>query len=193
MLVRTRRTDTVRRAFAHYWEGDVDAVVALYHQGIELWTPGLMGRPATSVAGVAALRAYLGGLVADGMNHGVDGLEVVEFEGRVLASGRLAAPAGNDLHWTFEFADDRIRRIRLREEIGWAALGDREFALAQVADVPTGGAVTLRLGDGRALTAPVDADLAELVAPQTPALVYFDADGLAGWYLPDHQRGVALR
>ena len=179
-------------AFARYREGDVDSVVALYHPRIELRALSLMGRPPESLRGTASVRAFLRDRVAQGMNPEVEGLEVVEVDGRVLAAGRLAPPASIRMHWTFEFEDELIRRIQVREDAGWAAMGDREFVLAQVADTPARGTVPLRLGEGRSLSAPIDDDLVDLAVPQAPVLVYFDQDGLAGWYLPDHQRGMVL-
>ena len=170
MLVHTRQTDTVRRAFEAYWAGDIDAVVALYHSDVELRAPGLMDRPPQTFAGAPAVRAYLDEMVATGMNTQTLDLELVEVEGRVVVAGLLPPPLDTRMHWTFEFAEGLIRRIRVRVEDGWAVMGGRE-----------------------SVSAPIHEELVDRATPQAPVLVYFDRDGLAGWYLPEHQRGMVLR
>jgi ketosteroid isomerase-like protein len=193
VLLRTRQTDTVRRAFELYWAGDIDGVVAVYHPDVELRAPGLLDRPPQTFAGIPAVRAFLDEMVATGMNTRALDLELVEVEGRVVAAGLLSTPAGVRMHWTYEFCEDLIRRIRVRVEDGWAAMGGREFALGRVDHVPAGGVVALRLGNGESVSAPIDDELVDRATPQAPVLVYFDREGLAGWYLPEHQRGMVVR
>ena len=192
MLVRTRHTEIVRWAFDLFEAGDVDALTALYHPLVELRVAGVLRPPGEVHSGIEQARAWLEKAVEDGMNVRVDDLELEEVGGRVIARGRIAGPGDISMHWHFDFADDLIVRITPLEA-GWAVLDHRGFTLGQVARSPGSGAVTLRFRDGRSLTTPIAAELESRVAVEEPVMAYFDGDNLAGWYLPDLQRGMDLR
>jgi len=193
VLVRARHTETVRKAFDLFEAGEVDALVTLYHPQVEIRVAGVLRPPATAYFGAESARSYLHELVAEGMNCGVEGLELVEVGERVVAAGRMAAPANVLMRWNFDFEDDLISRVEPLEEAGWAQMGARKFSIAQVAEAPVHGTVALRLGDGRSLSVPIDRDLVTRATPRSPVLVYFDGGRLVGWYLPDDQRGMVLR
>ena len=193
MLVDTRHTETVRRAFDLFEAGDVDALVALYHPQVSIRGAGVLPSRPASVQGVDNARTYLRGLVADGMNFAVEELELMEVDGDVLVGGRVAAPANALMRWRFDFEDDLIRRVQPLAEIGWAQIGGREFKTAEVAGAPQGGTVALRLGDGRSLSVPIDRELVGHATPRSPVLVYFDGEVVVGWYLPADGRGMILR
>jgi hypothetical protein len=193
VLVETRHMETVRRAFDLFEAGDVDGVVALYHPQVRMRGASALPSPPVSVQGVERARTYLRGLVADGLNPAVEELELSEVDGHVLVGGRLVAPANVLMRWRFDFEDDLISRVETLVEIGWAPIGGNRFELAEVAGTPKDGTVELQLSDGRAISAPIDRDLMDRVAPNSPVLVYFDGDELAGWYLPHNQHGMVLR
>lgn len=192
MLVDTRHMDTVRRAFDLFEAGDVDALVGLYHPRVKIRAAGALPSPPASLEGVERARTYLRGLVAEGMNCAVEELELMEVEGDVLVGGRMAAPANVLMRWRFDFEDDLISRVEPLVEVGWAPIGAREFKTAEVAGAPEGRTVTLRLGDGRSLSVPIDRELVDRAPPHSPVLVYFDGEVVAGWYLPADGRGMIL-
>ena len=192
MLVRTRHTEIVRRAFGLFEAGDVEALVALYHPRIEMHVTGSLGPPAQTYSGVDSARGYLQGVVDQGMNCRVQDLELLEFGNRVLVRGRMVTPVDLRMHWHFDFEDGLIARV-IPLEGNWAVLDDRGFTLGQVARAPVSGTVTLLLSDGRSLVAPVTAELAPRVMVHEPVMAYFDGDALAGWYLPNLQQGMDLR
>jgi len=192
MLVGTRHTKIVRRAFDLFEAGQVGNLVALYHPDVEIRVTGVLHPPAQTYAGVECVRGYLQGLVDEGKNCRVEGLELVEIGHDVLAQGWMAAPANLDMRWHFDFEGDLIARV-IPLEGDWAVLGGRGFAVGQVAAAPGSGRVELRLSDGRSLIAPIAGALEPRVAVHDPVLAYFDGHRLAGWYLPDRQLGMDLR
>jgi ketosteroid isomerase-like protein len=193
LLVDTRHTETVRRAFDLFEAGDVDALVGLYHPQVRLRFVGVLQAPALSVHGVESARTYLRGLVAEGVNCAVEELELTEVDGDVLVGGRATAPANALMRWRFDFEDDLIRRVEPLVELGWAPIGSRDFESGEVAGEPEGGNVLLRLGDGRFFSVPIAPELVTRVRQRSPVLVYFDGRMVAGWYLPGERRGMILR
>ena len=192
MLVGTRRTEIVRRAFGLFEAGEIEALVALYHPRVEIRVTGALRPPADTHVGIESARAYLQAVVDDGRNCRVDDLELMELGDSVIAHGWMAAPANLSMRWQFEFDDGLIARV-VPLAGDWAVLGGRGFTLGQVAGRPAGGRVELRLSDGRSLLAPIAAGLEPWAAVHEPVLAYFDGGRLAGWYLPDHQQGMDLR
>lgn len=192
MLVRTRHTEIVRRAFGLFEAGDVDALTALYHPHVELRVAGALRPPGEVHSGIERARAWLEQAVEDGMNVHVDDLELEQVGDRVIVRGRIAGPEEISMHWHFDFADDLIVRITPLEA-GWAVLDDRGFTLGRVAEAAGSGTVVLRLRDGRSLATPIAAELESRVAVEEPVMAFFDGDTLTGWYMPKLQRGMDLR
>ena len=192
MLVRTRRTEIVRRAFGLFEAGEIDELVALYHPRVEVRVTGVLRPPARTHVGVERARAYLQAVVDDGRNCAVDDLELMELGDSVIASGTMGEPANLSMRWEFDFEDGLITRV-VPLEADWAVLGGRGFTPGQVAEAPGSGRVELCLSDGRSLSAPIAAGMEPYAALHEPVLAYFDQGRLAGWYLPQHQQGMDLR
>ena len=57
MLVGTRRTEIVRRAFGLFEAGEIDALMALYHPRVELRVTGALRPPAETHVGIESARA----------------------------------------------------------------------------------------------------------------------------------------
>ncbi len=191
MLVGAQHTETVRRAIDFFQEGNVDALVALYHPDVEVVEAGAVRPPAHTYVGVENARDYVQELVDKGANVRVEDVELVDLDDTVIV--HLRVPVANmAMRWRFDFEGDLIARV-VPLEAGWAALGGHPYTLAEVVEPPASGSVALRLSDGRSLAAPIAIELEPLAPVQEPVLVYFEGDELAGWYLPDHQRGMDLR
>jgi ketosteroid isomerase-like protein len=192
VLVRTRHTEIVRKAFGLFEAGKVDALMALYHPRAEVRVTGALQPPARTYAGIEPVRSYLREVVVNGRNCRVDDLELLEMGDTVIASGRMAEPAHLEMRWQFDFEDDLIARV-IPLEGDWAVLGGREFIPGQVGAEPLAGRVELRLGDGRSLLAPIAPVLEHCAGVHDPVLAYFDEGRLSGWYLPERRLGMDLR
>ncbi|MFL5893687.1 MAG: PAS domain-containing protein [Thermoleophilaceae bacterium] len=191
----TTREDQLRAALAAYNRGDLRALLACYHDDVEIVPSRSFSRPGTAYRGKDGLRTIVGDTIGSFPGFHAEFRELRDLGDWVLASvgvvseGPLAGPeVSRDVAWIFMFEDALIRRA-------WGFTSEEEAV--EAAERPTleefraafdGAPVATALVDDDGCFREVNAAAASFFGEPSEALRH---RALADFVPPPH--GVRLR